>query len=242
MISRLGGSTAACASTSVVPALITPSADRPRQRQDGCAISLDGDWVVFGQARRAVVLHAALYENVHVIRSRVWDSPSLGLRRRQVGEKFPSTRNGHARERERETGTGRLVGNGLHLADQSVSRPGPQRTQTRLLDCGRLRVGFDALGFPAVPPSWQESSGWCSIYVQINHPAIVGPSADESCISCIDTYLYSTVFHPQQAKGYTLLRNRGAFIGQAASPLRSCCARSSLQVSLLVAAARERAS
>lgn len=88
----------------------------------------------------------------------------------------------------------------------------------------------------AVPSSWQESSGWCSIYVQINHPATVGPSADEWCISCIDTYLYSTVFHPQQ-EGYTLLRNPGAFIGQAASPLRSCCVPSSLQVSLLVAAA-----
>lgn len=55
--------------------------------------------------------------------------------------------------------------------------------------------------------------------VQINHPATVGPSADESCISCRDTYLYSTVFHPQQAKTYMLLRNTGAFIGQAVSPL-----------------------
>lgn len=69
-----------------------------------------------------MVLHAALYEIVHVIRSRVWDLPSLGSRWRQVAEKFPSTRNGQARERERETGTGRLVGNGLHLADQSVSQ------------------------------------------------------------------------------------------------------------------------
>lgn len=61
------------------------------------------------------------------------------------------------------------------------------------------------------------------IYVQINHPAIVGPSADESCISCIDTYLYSTIF-PPQAKRLLLLRNPGAFIGQAVSPLHSCCA------------------
>lgn len=62
------------------------------------------------------------------------------------------------------------------------------------------------------------------IYVQINHPVIVGPSADESCISCIDTYLYSTIFPPQQAKRLLLLRNPGAFIGQAVSPLHSCCA------------------
>lgn len=79
-----------------------------------------------------MVLHAALYENVHVIRSRVWDLPSLGSRWRQVGEKFPSTRNGQARERERETGTGRLVETACTLLiSQSVGRDrdGPR------LDC-----------------------------------------------------------------------------------------------------------
>lgn len=51
------------------------------------------------------MLHAALYVSVYVMRSRVWNLPSLGMRWRQVREKFPSTRDGHARERERETGS-----------------------------------------------------------------------------------------------------------------------------------------
>lgn len=117
-----------CIDVGGVPALIPPRAGRPRQRQDGCAISLDGDWAIMDQARWAEILHAALYVSVYVMRSRVWNLPSLGMRWRQVGEKFPSTRNGHARERG--AGNGKRWGDSwktaLQLVDQSVSRPGPQ--------------------------------------------------------------------------------------------------------------------
>lgn len=70
-------------------------------------MSLDGDWVIVDQARWVEMLHAALYVSVYVIRSRVWNLPSLDSRWRQVGRKIPidTPRNGHAR------GTGAANGN-----------------------------------------------------------------------------------------------------------------------------------
>lgn len=63
-----------CVDVGGVPRLLRLLQTRPRQRQDGCAISLDGDWVVVDQARWAKILHAALYVSVYVIRSRVLES------------------------------------------------------------------------------------------------------------------------------------------------------------------------
>lgn len=58
-----------CINVGGVPRLLRLSAGagRPRHRQDGCAISLDSDWVIVDQARWAAILHAALYVSVYVI-------------------------------------------------------------------------------------------------------------------------------------------------------------------------------
>lgn len=150
---------------------------------------------------------------------------------RRWEEKFPSRRrgmgtpgNGSGKRGLGSRSDGAATrGDGLapRCVEQSVSRPGPQRRQTRRLDRGGGRAR--PAGFSSYSPSLLTSESRVLHHVRANKSSSNSGPICRRIVHIVHRCLFIRHrFSSTTGKRFMLLRNPGAFIGQAVSPLQSC--------------------